>query len=187
LNAAERWHLTQATRVLRRGGVVLHATEGVWGLACDPFDPLAVAAILHLKGRSIDKGLIVIGADVETFSEELVELSDAQLSELRTSWPGPVTWVLPTKRFPFWVTGGGSSVAARVPAHDQARALCSAFAGPLVSTSANLSGRPPSRSGLKAVSIFKNDVDYVLPGEISGFSGPSEIRSLHGELIRSGG
>ena len=27
--------IEQATAVLRRGGVVAHATEGVWGLACD--------------------------------------------------------------------------------------------------------------------------------------------------------
>ncbi|MCZ6855582.1 MAG: L-threonylcarbamoyladenylate synthase, partial [Gammaproteobacteria bacterium] len=187
MNSPERWHLTLATWALKRGGIVLHATEGVWGLACDPFDRLAVAALLHLKGRSIDKGLIVIGADVETFSQELIGLSDAQVSELRASWPGPVTWVLPTNRFPAWITGGRPSVATRVPAHDQARALCSAFGGPLVSTSANLSGRPPSRSSLQAVSVFHNHVDYRLPGEISGLTGPSEIRNLHGDLIRSGG
>ena len=173
-----------AVRVLRRGGVVLHATEGVWGLACDPFDPLAVAAILHLKGRSVDKGLIVIGADAETFSVELEGLDDEQTNELRASWPGPVTWVLPTQRFPAWVTGGRSSVAVRVPAHDQARALCSAFAGPLVSTSANLSGLPPARNRINAVAAFKSHVDYVLSGETAGFSGVSEIRTLRGELIR---
>ncbi|MCZ6619884.1 MAG: L-threonylcarbamoyladenylate synthase [Gammaproteobacteria bacterium] len=187
MNTAESWHLTEAARILRRGGVVLHATEGVWGLACDPYDPLAVAAVLHMKGRSIDKGLIVIGADTETFSEELMGLSDGQVGELETSWPGPTTWVLPSQRFPAWVTGGRSSVAVRVPAHDQARALCAAFAGPLVSTSANLSGLPPLRSRIRAVAVFKNRVDYVLSGETSGFSGPSEIRTLHGELIRSGG
>ncbi len=187
MNASERWHLTQATRVLRQGGVVLHATEGVWGLACNPYDPLAVATILHLKGRSIDKGLIVIGADVETFSQELMSLSDERVGELRASWPGPVTWVLPSKRFPAWVTGGRSSVAVRVPAHDQARALCAAFAGPLVSTSANLSGRPPTRSRIGAIAVFKGQVDYMLAGETSGFSGPSEIRTLDGELVRGGG
>ena len=173
--------------MLRRGGVILHATEGVWGLACDPYDPLAVAAILHLKGRSFDKGLIVIGADAETFSAELEGLSDAHITRLRASWPGPVTWVLPSQRFPAWVTGGRASVAVRVPAHEQARALCAAFAGPLISTSANFSGRPPSRTRIKAVAVFKEHVDYVLTGETAGFAGPSEIRTLQGELIRGGG
>lgn len=167
--------------------MVLHATEGVWGLACDPYDPLAVAAILHMKQRSIDKGLIVIGADAETFSEELKCLSDDQAGELRATWPGPVTWVIPSSRFPAWVTGGRSSVAVRVPAHDQARALCAAFAGPLISTSANLSGQRPSRKRLGAVAAFINRVDYILLGETSGFSGPSEIRTLQGELIRERG
>ena len=184
MNAAERWHLTEAVRVLRRGGVVLHATEGVWGLACDPFDPLAVAAILHLKGRPLGKGLIVIGANVETFSAELAGLSGVQITEVTTTWPGPVTWILPSQRFPAWITGGRTSVAARVPGHVQARALCAAFAGPLVSTSANLSGLAPARTRIGAISVFKDRVDYVLTGETTGQQGPSEIRTLDGDLIR---
>ena len=58
-------------RHLRQGGVVAHATEGVWGLACDPFDCQAVARILAIKGRSPDKGLILIGGSADCFAPEL--------------------------------------------------------------------------------------------------------------------
>ena len=46
------WHGRLAVRALRRGGHVLHATEGVWGLACDPWNPLAAERLLALKRRS---------------------------------------------------------------------------------------------------------------------------------------
>jgi len=55
-------HLDIAARTLRAGGIVAHACEGVWGLACDPFDPDVVARLAHIKQRSLDKGLIVIAA-----------------------------------------------------------------------------------------------------------------------------
>lgn len=55
------WHLKLAVRALRAGGLVLHATEGVWGLACDPFNASAVSRLLDLKGRAVGKGLILIG------------------------------------------------------------------------------------------------------------------------------
>ncbi len=45
---ADSFHLTRAARCLRRGGVVAHATEGVWGLACDPFNATAVGRLVTL-------------------------------------------------------------------------------------------------------------------------------------------
>ncbi len=179
------WHLAHAVRVLRAGGIVAHATEGVWGLACDPASRVVIQRLLQLKARAVDKGLIVIGASPADFSGELGRLSAAQRAQVCESWPGPVTWVLPNDRFAGWVTGGRDQVAVRVPGHPQARALCHAFGGPLVSTSANLAGRTPARSALHARRSLRDGVDYFLPGEVLAPSGPSEIRTPAGQRLRS--
>ncbi|MGE0625085.1 MAG: L-threonylcarbamoyladenylate synthase [Pseudomonadales bacterium] len=189
------WHIYLAVRALEAGGLVLHATEGVWGLACDPFNREAVASLLALKGRPVSKGLIVIGADAETFSPELDALDARARHAVLETWPGAVTWILPTQRFPAWITGGRDHVAARVPGHPQARALARAFAGPLVSTSANPSGRPPARRALQARRQFRGadapterrfpgPRDYVLPGEVLSPGAPSQIRTLTGQVLR---
>ncbi|WP_258078063.1 L-threonylcarbamoyladenylate synthase, partial [Xanthomonas arboricola] len=63
------------------------------------------------------------------------------------SWPGPHTWILPiTAQVPRWVTGAHDGLAVRISAHPLVAALCAAWGGPLVSTSANLAGEPPARS-----------------------------------------
>ena len=183
------WHLTLATRALREGGLVLHATEGVWGLACDTFNAHGVNRLLELKGRSVSKGLIVIGADAAVFAPELALISADQASVVQASWPGPETWILPNQRFPYWITGEHSGVAVRVPGHPQARALAGAFAGPLVSTSANPSGLAPPTSMIRARGIFPAAVfpavsDYILPGEVLKPGSPSRIRTLAGKAIR---
>jgi L-threonylcarbamoyladenylate synthase len=170
---------------LRAAGIVAHATEGVWGLACDPDSRAAIGRLLHLKARAVDKGLIVIGASPTDFRDELWQLSQARRAQVCESWPGPVTWVLPSDRFAGWVTGGRDQVAVRVPGHPQARALCHAFGGPLVSTSANLAGRTPARSVLHARRSLRGGVDYFLPGEVLAPSGPSEIRTPGGPQLRS--
>lgn len=54
--------LRQAARLLRAGGVITHATEGVWGLACDPWNRCAVERLLSIKRRDVARGLILIGA-----------------------------------------------------------------------------------------------------------------------------
>lgn len=189
------WHLRRAVRVLEHGGLVLHATEGVWGLACSPWNPQAVARLLAVKGRPADKGLIVIGAEADCFAAELAEAGDEARRAIEASWPGPVTWVLPSTRFPPWVTGGRATVAARVPGHRQARDLCRAAGGPLVSSSANRSGRSPARDRLAARALVRDlrragmlerraPWLYLLPGETSGRRGPSEIRTLQGLSLR---
>jgi len=182
-----RGQLTEAAAHLRRAGVILHATEGVWGLACDPFEPQAVTRLLSLKQRSASKGLIVIGASEADFEPELAPLSAAQLTLVRDSWPGAVTWLVPNVRFPDWITGGGTKVALRVTGHPQARALCETFGGPVVSTSANPGGSPPAVSALQAGAYFPHGVDYLLPGEVLQAGQPSSIRELSGEWIRGAG
>ena len=156
--------------------MVAHALEGVWGLACDPFDAAAVARVLRIKRRPVAKGLIVIGAFADVFASELAGLSSDARAAVVASWPGAETWVVPNQEFPAWITGGLDTVAIRVPAHAQARALAARFGGPLVSTSANLSGWPPARAELTARRHFGRTVDYVLPGATAGRRGPSRIR-----------
>ncbi len=183
------WHLKLATQALERGGLVLHATEGVWGLACDPFDAQAVGRLLDLKGRSVDKGLILIGAEAADFGPELASIAPDQRELVEGSWPAAETWILPNQRFPYWITGEHAGVAVRVPGHPQARALAAAFGGPLVSTSANPSGLPAPASALRARGIFHRSAfpgwaDYILPGEVLRPGSPSRIRTLAGEALR---
>lgn len=179
--------IREAVVHLRDGGVVAHATEGVFGLACDPFNETAVLRILSIKGRNVAKGLILIGSETQ-FHEELASIEAQQREAVLASWPGAVTWVLPSSRYPAWITGDHvAQVAVRRPGHAQARALCAVFGGPLVSTSANKSGETPALLLEEVHRHFGPLVDYVLPGQtLGGSNRPSEIRTLTGAQLRAG-
>ena len=185
---ADHFHVRSAARHLRAGGLVAHATEGVWGLACDPFDSRAVARLLAVKNRDPGKGLILIGAAASFFEPELATLPAEQRAWVESSWPGAVSWLVPNSRFPWWISGGGphreNRVAIRVPGHTQARSICAAFGGPLVSTSANPSGRPSTADVLRVRRWFQSTVDYVVPGRTSARNRPSELRALDGAVLR---
>jgi L-threonylcarbamoyladenylate synthase len=185
LRPDQEFHLGIAVRVLCAGGVIAHATESVWGLACDAFDSDAVARVLQLKSRSVAKGLIVIGGDPSIFVSELAAVDERTAAEVLRSWPGPETWLLPNRSFPFWITGGRPDVAVRVPGHLQSHQLCARFGGALVSTSANLGGRLSARDELRVRRYFGTGVDYVLPGRVGGAKSPSRIRhAISGATIR---
>ena len=181
-------NLQKALDALQSGGVIAYPTESVWGLGCDPFDPLAVERILRLKQRTVEKGLIVVAASIEQVDALLRPLSSEQLALVKSTWPGPTTWLLPDpdQCFPIWIHGRFSSVAVRVSAHPVVRQLCGAFGGPLVSTSANPAMMPPARSRLRVLQWFGRHVDFVLPGRLGGNIKPSTIRDLQsGKMVRS--
>lgn len=175
-----------AARVLHGRGVIAYPTEAVYGLGCDPLDGEAVAHLLALKRRSPAKGLILIAADRAQLAPYLLPLSAELEARLDASWPGPVTWLLPARpEVPAWLRGAHDTLAVRVTAHPEAAALCRAFGGALVSTSANLAGRPPARSALAVRRSFRNTLDYILPGALGGASGPTEIRDgRSGRIVR---
>ena len=79
-------------------------------------------------------------------------------------------------RVPHWLRGQHDTLAVRVTAHPLAARLCTAYGGALVSTSANVSGRPAARTRLRVQQQFMGAIDYILPGATGPRTRPSEIR-----------
>lgn len=178
--------IDKACAVLRAGGIIAYATEGVWGLGCDPFNPSAVAKILKLKQRTPSKGLIIAAAYPEQVERWLANLSAAQRQEVEATWPGPYTWVIPAPDAPEYLRGAHSSLAIRVSAHPAIQALCRTFNGPIVSTSANLSGQEPFATAEELQAEWGGDIDFILPSTLGGDRKPSEIRdALTGAVLRA--
>ena len=171
---------------IRAGGVIAYPTEAVWGLGCDPANPDAVARLLTIKHRSYRKGLILIASDWTQLQPWLQTVSARQEKQLLDTWPGPTTWLIPAADdCPVWLTGDHSNLAVRVTTHPVVRSLCNSLDSPIVSTSANKSGRQAARSALGVRLQLSNDIDYLLPGELGGLERPSRIRDLaSGRIIR---
>lgn len=168
--------IQQAVQTLRDGGVIAYPTEAVWGLGCDPANEAAVKALLALKQRPVEKGLILIAADIEQMAPYLKDVNNSQYQQLLDSWPGFQTWIVPApETVPVWVKGEHTGIALRVSAHPVVQALCDAFGGPLVSTSANPSGEPAALSEQQVQGYFSEESVFILPGALGGEDRPSSI------------
>lgn len=186
--SGRRWQLLQACRALSSGGVIAYPTETVWGLGCDPGNEAAVQQVLAIKQRPIQKGLLLIAANTDQLEPYIVPLTPAKMRKILGTWPGPHTWLFAaTARVPAWIRGRHDTVAVRVTSHPLATELCQQFGGPIVSTSANLSGFAPAKSEILVRRHFWDKVAYILPGEAGPHSTPSEIRDAQtGAVLRSG-
>jgi len=178
--------LRQAVRALQYGGIISYPTEAVFGLGCDPWNVEAVYRLLEIKQRSWTKGLILIAADFNQLQDFIQPVSAEILANILPTWPGPTTWLLPVRDdVPRWLSGDHNKIAVRVTAHKQVAALCNAFGGAIVSTSANIMGSAPARSIREVHWRLGNNIDYILPGLTSGLTQPTEIHdALTRDIIR---
>jgi L-threonylcarbamoyladenylate synthase len=176
-----RWMpaIQRIAQLVAQGEVIAYPTEAVWGLGCDPHNSSAVERLLQLKDRPVDKGLILVGYAIEQFAPYLTKVTPDQRHQLESTWPGPVTWLVPDNGFaPPWVRGRHSSVALRVSAHPVVAALCRAFGGPIVSTSANRAGMPEARNATAVRRQFGHELAAIAPGRVGTLTKPTEIRDL---------
>ena len=165
---------------LYSGETIAYPTEGVWGLGCDPNNSFAIEKLLRLKGRSKEKGLILIGSSFEQF----IEFSHVEnfKDKLMTKWPGPHTWLVPSKdNLNKLIKGNNEKVALRLSKHDTVRSLCDSFGGALVSTSANKDGMP-TLAGPKEILDNFPEVK-VLDGNLVKNIKPSTIQDVVTDII----
>ncbi|MAZ44156.1 MAG: threonylcarbamoyl-AMP synthase [Legionellales bacterium] len=179
--------IEDAVLALQKGQLIVYPTEGVYGIGCDPQNLEAIESILALKQRSWEKGLILVASSIEQLAPFILPLSESDLAQLSQTWPGAVTWILPAhpETDPF-LTGNRKTLACRVSAHPTIQALCQAFGGPIVSTSANVSEQPPACTYKEAASTFPM-VECIVEGGLGDLSGPTPIQVLgSSQVLRQG-
>jgi len=182
--------LAAAARALSQGGLVVFPTDTVYGLAADPRSVMAVERVFRLKGRSTAQALPLIASSLEQVERALGRLSGRTRRLAERFWPGALALVVDVGAAVVpAVLGGGSTVAVRVPDHAVARGLSAGLAFPIVSTSANRSGRPAPATADAALAQLGDAVEIVLDaGPVAGGE-PSTIVDARGEtvtLIRAG-
>ena len=175
--------------LLKRGGTIAYPTEAVFGLGADPQNEVAVRRIFALKERDPSTGFLLIAAGFDQVAEyvDLEALGTGRLAEIRVTWPGPFTWIVPpSKRVPPWLTGAHAGIGVRVTAHEPTARLCLAFGGPIVSTSANPHGSPPARSVAELIRYFGARLDGILDAPLGSSLKPSSIRdAMTGRVLRA--
>lgn len=170
---------------LRQNRVVAYPTEAVFGLGCNPNSEQAVRALLELKQRPEEKGLILIAPDREFLLPYIDEsrIGESEWQRLERQSDKAITWVVPAKtNVPGYLRGQFDTIAVRICRVQAVVDLCSGCGFALTSTSANLSGQPPCRTAEEVVEQFGPDFP-VLFAKTGGRINPSEIRDIFTQHI----
>jgi L-threonylcarbamoyladenylate synthase len=176
-----------AVRALAGGALVVHPTDTLFALAARARDRRAVARLVAAKGRAEGHPLSVAVSSAEEL-ERWGRLGPGARRWVRDRLPGPYTILVePTgeaRRSLAGEVAGGPTVGLRLPDHPLARELARC-AGPIVATSANRSGEPPSRSIAEARRALGRAVAVYLDGPPRPSGVPSTLVDLTRDRVRT--
>jgi len=157
--------LLSAAEAVLRGGVIAFPTDTLYGLGCSLFDVSAVEMVARLKRRDPSLAVISLIPEARQVYGLAVDVSPQAERLMREYWPGPLSMIFKAAPIvPPRVRGAGGTVALRVPRDGLCHKLLALIGGPVVSSSANLSGQRPAESAEEVVQIFGNQLDLVLDG-----------------------
>ena len=164
---------------LREGKILIHPTEGVWGLGCDASNINACKKISLLKKRSDKKNFILLAPSISFALDSSAELEASQIEFLESVWPGHVTVIMRANdSLSLSINDIDNTIAIRVSDHLPIINLLNSFNGLMVSTSANISNFPTSNSLDEVKKIF-DDPDVAVYAHDNGDAlKPSSIIDL---------
>jgi L-threonylcarbamoyladenylate synthase len=172
--------IKQALEVLKNGGIILYPTDTIWGLGCDATNAEAVKKIYEIKQRSDSKSMLILldnpgflsfyVEQVPEIAYDLIELADK-----------PLTIIYPrAQKLAENLIASDGSVGIRFPKDDFCKQLIGRFKKPIVSTSANISGKSSPENFHDIDNEVVEKVDYVVKFRQDDYSKsePSSIIKL---------
>jgi len=174
--------IEKAVKILKQSGMIAYPTDTVYGIGCNIFDQKAVKRIFELKGRDFYKPLSIAVSDFKML-EQMVFITEQEKEILEKLLPGPFTVILPKKPIiSDLITAGSEFVGIRIPEHKIVFEIIQKADFPIITTSANVSGKEPPINP-KEVDL---EVDFVVEGECK-YKKPSTVIDLKNRrIIREG-
>lgn len=154
--------IKECLNVLRKGGIILYPTDTIWGLGCDPSNESAVKRIFEIKAREENKSLIIL-TDGLSMTERYVKEIPEIIYELANVSDEPLTIIYPEgKNLAKGVCAEDGSIAVRICNDEFCSELITRFRKPIISTSANFSGKPSPGNFSEIEENMIGNVDYVV-------------------------
>lgn len=189
----------RAVQALVEGQIVTFPTETVYGIAASARNEAAVERLLEAKKRTKNQPLTLVIKSADEAYDYVPGISLLGRRLARRCWPGPITLVAPAdhphsliQQLPANVREAiapNGTVGLRVPAHPLVLDVLRLLAGPIVLSSANLSGQPDAITAQQVMDAMGEEIPFIFDDGRSKFGQPSSVVRVHDgelEMLREG-
>lgn len=167
--------ISRAATLLKAGQLVAFPTDTVYGVAADVSQPAAITRLYEAKGRSPEKPIPVLLADVHDLDIVAAEIGGLVRQLIARFWPGALTLIVPKGDAVPSEVSPIPNVAVRLPDLPLTRRIIAATGKPLAVTSANQSGQPSPRTASDVLAQLSGRIAAVLDGGVCPGGVPSTI------------
>jgi len=151
-----------ALAVLQKGGVILYPTDTIWGLGCDAGNEEAVKRIYNIKNRIDSKSMLVLMENAALLERYVLEIPEVAYDLIELS-EKPLTIIYDgAKNLAKNLIAEDGSIGIRLTTEAFSSDLIRRFKRPIVSTSANISGKPSPACFDEIEQEIIDAVDYVV-------------------------
>lgn len=177
--------INKTVEILLDGGVILYPSDTIWGIGCDATNENAVRRIYNLKKRIDNKSMIILLADVgdiEKYAEP-----DSAVTEFLASATKPTTAIYnKAKGIATNLVSDDGTIGIRITSDDFCKNIIRLTGKPLVSTSANISGKPFPHGFAEITEEIKSGVDYIVQHrrkDITPYTPSQIIKTKDGKIF----
>ncbi|PIN98660.1 MAG: threonylcarbamoyl-AMP synthase [Candidatus Diapherotrites archaeon CG10_big_fil_rev_8_21_14_0_10_31_34] len=176
-----------AVFVLKKNGVIVYPTETSYGIGCKISDIKSIKRIREIK-QDRKKPFVILVSSKE-MAQKFAEINP-EAEKLLEEFKGNLTLIVPkktrgTELIPKEVSE--KTIALRISSNEIANSIVETIGEPIISTSANLSGKKPIYSFKEAVKILGKKVDFIFDAKTLAENEPSTIYDVQEKkIVRKG-
>lgn len=166
--------VSEVAEILKDNGIAVLPTDTVYGIMTGVFNLKGQKQIYRLKKRSDRKPLILLADNIGVL-KQFVVFPEKTAKIVKDFWPGPLTLILPTTQLGKMLTGGRNDLGVRIPNCAILLEIISRYGMPIMSTSANVSGKKSAVDASGAKDFFSGKVDVIVDSGKCEFSFESTV------------
>jgi L-threonylcarbamoyladenylate synthase len=166
--------ISEVAATLSQKGIVVLPTDTVYGVMVSIFNRKGQETIYKLKNRNDRKPLILLAHDKDIL-KQFVVFPEKIESIIKDFWPGQLTLILPTTEIGKILTGGRGNLGVRIPNCKILLEIMREHNRPLMSTSANISGKESAKDAKLALEYFNEKVHMIVDDGKCKFSFESTV------------
>ena len=153
--------LSDIIRTLESDGVLLHATDTVWGIACSSLSKEGIDKIYRIKNRENNKPILMLVDSLEMIKKYVPHIHP-RVETLLSFHKKPLTVVYPNViKLPKFSLARNGSAAIRIINDPFTNHIIRLLGCPLMSTSANISEEPIAQSFSEVSKEILDSVDFI--------------------------
>ena len=172
-----------ATDVLNNGGIILYPTETIWAIGCKSIVKNSVHKVYDIKNRPYNMPFINLIDDINNIPKYVENFNTKDLDLIKKNG-SPPTVIYPNCKSEYrFLANELNEISFRVTPIRELKEIINKLDSPIISSSANISGKefPESLDNISKSII--NSVDLILNFEVESSGIPSEIIKINSGKI----